>query len=276
MSEINYNTLSNEQLIALLQSKDKELEEQEEKYEELAEAFGNFSAEVFYNPEIDQFNLNSPDDINFSDLIVSGEEVDNSSEVSRAESSYDENKSNHEAIIESVYEARKNLFTFAVNSWIEKRKIGIEPHFMDSSAGIYDRLDFDYNDYNFVDKELSKLVKYETTENFISIFGIPRTLYIFSHAYNRLPEKDEEANENIKGKIEKFIKIAMAKEPLKISYSVYTTFEEKEAFLNKYFTGSDFLIINKVKKERELLNQIIEEQPLTATTKRRMWLHNKF
>ena len=52
MSEINYNSLSNEQLIALLQSKDKELEEQEEKYEQLAEAFGNFSAEVFYNPEI--------------------------------------------------------------------------------------------------------------------------------------------------------------------------------------------------------------------------------
>lgn len=268
MSEINYNTLSNEQLIALLQSKDKELEEQEEKYEQLAEAFGNFSAEVFYNPEIDQLNVSSPDEINFSDLIVNEDDIDNSREVASAESTHEDNKNNHEALIGSIYEARKQLFNFAIDTWITKQKLGIEPSLMDSSSGIYDRMNVDYNDYSFVDKQLVRLIKYETVENFVSGLGLQRALNVFSNAYKTLSKANKE--DGIEQKIEKIIKIAMERDPLKISFQSFTTMEEKENFLNKYFPGSELLIINKVKKERELLNQIIEEQPLTATTKRRM------
>lgn len=270
MSEANYNELSHEQLIVLLQSKDKELEEQEEKYEELAEAFSNFSFDVFNSPEIDEFNVNSPDEIKFSDLIVTEDDVDNTREVSSAESTYDENKNNHEELIESIYEARKNLFTFAIDSWIEKRKLGIEPGFMDNSAGIYNRINVNYNDYNFADKQLSKLVEYDTTDNFISVFGLQRTLNILSKAYEKLPKKDGNVNEQITKNIERFIKIAMEKDPLKISFGTYTTLEEKETFLNKYFTGSNLLVLNRVKKEKALLSQIIDEKSINSTPKRRI------
>lgn len=274
MEQINYDNLSQAELIKLIKERDLTIQSQENEIAEIQEKFSDFKSNTFSYASIDDIEVGSFEDIDFSSLTVENDDYDNSREVNSAEKIHSDNASAFKSLQDSIYSSRKALFINAIDNWIADYNKGEAEDLGNSSVGIMNRLEVEYNDYKFVNTQLSKLVGKISFNEFNNHLQLRDTVSIYGEAYKSHSNGGvfKEGTDKVQKSIEFLITHLLNKEEFKLGAfsSSCKTFEEKEKALQSYFPKNDFLLSYKAYKEKTELEKIIHqtEKMTNKSTKR--------
>ena len=246
MSE-NYDGLSSEELISLLKQRDIKIKEQEE---EMKEAYNA----LYQNNEFDQIGIEEYESLDFGSI------QEYSGDLMNLENSESNNKSNYNAITKEIYDARKQLFSYSVNNWIKKYNSGNAPAFYEDSVGIMARIDVDYDNRNFVETELSKLIGKVSFNDFKSYLSISTLLSTYKHLYSQKEHFENGILKDSKEKesFEQFITFIFEEKEFNHGFKLYNNYDDKLSLLNSLYPKNDFILSYQSKKEKEALEEVIK------------------
>ena len=246
MSE-NYEGLSSEELISLLKQRDIRIKEQGKEMQEAYNA-------LYQNNEFDQINIEEYEPLDFNSI------QEYSGDLGNLEDSESNNKSNYNSITKEIYDARKQLFSYSINNWINKYNNGNAPAFYEDSVGIIARLDVDYGNHNFVYSELSRLIGKVPFSDFENYLSATTLLSTYKHLYSQKNHFENGIFKDFKEKesFEQFITFIFEEKEFNYGLKLYNNYEDKLSLLNSLYPKNDFILSYQSKKEKEALEEVIK------------------
>lgn len=241
MSE--YENLSHAELIKMLEKKDNDIENLQEK-------LNDFYVSIFSKTSLDEVSINSPDNFSFSELVISDDEHDNSREVSSAESVFSNNSSQVTQLNSEILSQRKIRLEEAVEHYKSL-------HTSDVDVGldnIKELSELDYENYEYAHKILAKLVGHTSNYELNLYFGTAKCLNIFSAAAKDIKE-DNPKIPFIETFIEHFLSDSVKHK--RFADNEFMDYSAKLSFLNNYFKQSLVTSIS-VRKEQHFLKESLE------------------
>ena len=260
---MQYENLTQQELIILLQEKDKTIENIQTKLEESYEHIEHFISDKHYIADImDSLALEvyKESDIDFSALLVETEEADNSKDIDDVESKFSSLIDYSTSLSDSIFSFREDKFKEAItdlNYCIDNDIPYYLPNFnfpsyLDleyTSSSRYKKMNYSYKLTQFIGKV--------PAEQLHKFFSTDKQLFTFFDFEE--PEHVEEVN--------KLIKNLLSDEPCLFSFK-NKNIEEKKKILIEHFPKALSAI---AAKERDMiLDKLADESSDTLKIKKRI------
>ena len=260
---MSYENLSNEELIKLLNEKDKTISDITTKLEDSYEHIEHFLTDKHYEHDImDSLSLDkhSTSDIDFDELTIETEDEDNSSAVNSASKTFSDIIDYTVTINDEIFSFRENKFKEAIDdlTYCLDNKI---PYDIDSfNFHSYMQLEYSHNSRYSDKSRASELYRFVGR---VSLEDLSRCIVKDEHLFDIF----DTAQSSHLIELEKLVKNLLSEKPILDSFKSLSIKEREDKIIKKFPTVASVLAL---KEKNEILRNLNDDSNIEITNKKRI------